>query len=741
MPSKKSSKTKKAKSAGEKRKKWTVLVYMAASKDEETESAAIRDIKELQEVGTNDDINVAIQIDRRWPGYPERYVVGPNLSKPTKVPDRFVKTRNPSPEGDILSKDDVGTLRNFLEFGHTYASADHYMLVLWGHAYGLGFGRDHGNPLTLRELSEALAPYNGKKLDILGANACAISYAEAAFELQNTADLLVASEISIPFAGWPYASILRELTRTPTLKPEKFAKRIVDLFFQSFNQKNVAMSLLDLRQAKKLGTTVPALARALRAVTADGSVDRPVVEAIRGAFLDTAHGDVRPLIDLKDLCQNLRAIKIEKGRRGDDTITTSEKEALDGIQKTAGELSALITPRKTLVLEHTADDSFEGLNGLGIFAPAIGSAADQTKLELNEKEYRQLALVELAKGDWASLVYTDLKRLMEPLNTVVGDFVNSVGGTRGEDRSGVAQLVIGIDRAFANLETAIGVVAAASTRMVTSPANGAGERVMSDSTHRLGFPFLRLAQSFTARFPAQSTNGHGGNGDAIARVVEAMPGNRSVDNVADALMTLEDRVSAMEKAVKRVMTHSHLGLGEVDSGVKPGALGRNSDSGVKPGALGGDSDSGVKPGALGRESDSGVKPGALGIATLLAGANGSSTSSSSVITLANIYSDVASSLRRVEEALAGLESLLQVIAAPTSADHGGQSPDFRDEMEKQVKQAVRQLREMVSNARQVTVSAIVHPIYGLGPSLQFGGDARQQLAVAGGLSSGSLRLL
>jgi hypothetical protein len=56
-------------------KPWTVMLYMAASKDEQTEAAAIRDIEELEKVGTTDKLNVVVQIDRKWPGYSERYLV------------------------------------------------------------------------------------------------------------------------------------------------------------------------------------------------------------------------------------------------------------------------------------------------------------------------------------------------------------------------------------------------------------------------------------------------------------------------------------------------------------------------------------------------------------------------------------------------------------------------------------------------------------------------------------------
>ena len=54
-------------------KPWTVMLYMAASKDEKTEAAAIRDLEELQKVGTTANANVIVQIDRKWPGYSERY--------------------------------------------------------------------------------------------------------------------------------------------------------------------------------------------------------------------------------------------------------------------------------------------------------------------------------------------------------------------------------------------------------------------------------------------------------------------------------------------------------------------------------------------------------------------------------------------------------------------------------------------------------------------------------------------
>ena len=92
----------------------------------------------------------------------------------------------------------------FLDWVESALSGDYYLLVLWGHAYGLGFGRgDHGNALTMAESADAL---QGRGIDILGANARAMSYAEAAYQLRSdTAHLgprfLIAPEVTMPFAG------------------------------------------------------------------------------------------------------------------------------------------------------------------------------------------------------------------------------------------------------------------------------------------------------------------------------------------------------------------------------------------------------------------------------------------------------------------------------------------------------------------------------------------------------------
>ena len=154
------------------------------------------------------------------------------------------------------------TFREFLDWAARYHVPEpgrQFFLVLWGHAYGLGFGRDHGDPLSLKEIRKELGFFmqargdhektrGDKPLESLGANACAMSYAEAAFQLLGGADYLVASQVAVPFAGWPYYVILGRMSGA--MSAEQVGQLVVDRYVTHFggasSNDHVAMSLLRL---------------------------------------------------------------------------------------------------------------------------------------------------------------------------------------------------------------------------------------------------------------------------------------------------------------------------------------------------------------------------------------------------------------------------------------------------------------------------------------------------------------
>ena len=199
--------------------------------------------------------------------------------------------------------------------------------------------------------------------------------------------------------------------------------------------------------------------------------------------------------------------------------------------------------------------------------------------------------------------------------------------------------------------------------------------------------------------------------------------------MAESLATLEHALGEAERTARRVLTHSRLGLGD-DPDAKPGILGDDPDA--KPGILGDDPD--AKPGILGDDPD--AKPGILGL--LNASEVGRSQLRRSGNGLVEMYASVALSLRLVEESVGRLEVVVRSGLTLSAAD-----PDVREIVWKQAERSLREVEEMITNARLVTRNVMVDPAEGMGPGTQSSirGAGREQLAVAGGLSSRFLRLL
>ena len=685
------------------KKAWTVMVYMAAAKDDATEKAAIVDIGEMQNADLS-QVNVVVQVDRQWPPSAQRFRVTAGASQQI-FPTTDRQSDDLQTAGRDMSTGSSGPLIAFLESvaSDPSLSAERYLLVLWGHTYGLGFGRDHGDQLTLGELKRALSKFR-PGLDILGANTCAMSYAEAAFELRNSADYLVASQMSMPFAGWPYKEVLNAINADPKAKTAAVASAIAVEFMNSL-KRDVSMTVLALAKAERLVAPVKDLAAGVsRLMRSETSRERVV-----GAFLDTAHGDVRPLIDLVDLCANLKELR-------DARVTAAADELLGVLDRGAG-----------FVVQHSVDDEMEGIHGVGIFAPGVTGEADRERLELSRKSYRKLELVKQPRNLWSRLAFTELSNVLGPRQQSVADFVRAAGATTGEERTGLMQLVMSLDRAFVKLELALAdTKRAVDATFDGKPGGRVGDTVGAPA--RFGPPFLRLI-GIVPHAPLPETTQV--TVETIGRTAAASPGT-----IVDALAALEQALGNTERTVKRVLTNPTLGLGD-NPDVKPGVLGADNPD-VKPGVLGADNPD-VKPGVLGIDNPD-VKPGVLGLAPWLA-APGLSRTGSAVATLIDMYREVAYALRMVEESVGKLETVLRTTMFSNHADRT--DPDFLAQSRVQIDQALREVKDVIENAKHTTRGVVVDPAEGLGPGMLPGrhGAGRQQLALAGGLSSKYLRLM
>src|SRR5205085_910475 len=87
--------------------------------------------------------------------------------------------------------------------------------------------QDYLDNQELRAAVASAMPAKGK-FDILACDACLMNMVEVAYEMRDTAGLLVGSEETEPGAGWPYKAILAGLAKRPEMAPTELAKLIVD---------------------------------------------------------------------------------------------------------------------------------------------------------------------------------------------------------------------------------------------------------------------------------------------------------------------------------------------------------------------------------------------------------------------------------------------------------------------------------------------------------------------------------
>jgi len=88
----------------------------------------------------------------------------------------------------------------------------------------------------------------GREIDLPGMDACLMNMVEVAYQLRESVNVIVGSEIEEPFDGWPYAEILTHLTAKPRQYAVSLARWILKSYLASYKGKGatVTQSALDL---------------------------------------------------------------------------------------------------------------------------------------------------------------------------------------------------------------------------------------------------------------------------------------------------------------------------------------------------------------------------------------------------------------------------------------------------------------------------------------------------------------
>ncbi len=258
--------------------KWTFMVYVDG--DNNLEPNAVEDLNEMEMVGSTSSVNVVAQIDR-IPGYDtsngdwtgaRRYYV-------TKDYDPYTINSTLIQDLGEVNMGNPQTLIDFVSWAVANYPAEHYALIIWNHGGGfrkntrypltkdIAFDDTSNDAITMPDLSYALSRISstlGKKIDLLGMDACLMGMIEVAYEIKDYANVMVSSEESEPLDGWPYSRILTSLTSSPTMSASTLGSQIVNNFVAFYQgTENVTLSAINLSQIDSLAYTVSQFASAV----------------------------------------------------------------------------------------------------------------------------------------------------------------------------------------------------------------------------------------------------------------------------------------------------------------------------------------------------------------------------------------------------------------------------------------------------------------------------------------------
>ncbi len=247
--------------------KWTIMVYLDA--DNNLEDAGIIDFNEMEAVGSTDSVNIIVQFDRvtgyvtsdgNWTDTRRfRVLHDDNLSAITTSPVEIMGEQNMG---------DPEVLKEFIEWSTANYPADHYALILWNHGGGMwkkGEPTRKTNPkdkdvcyddtdndyLSNFEVGNAIKT-SGIHFDIVSYDACLMGMIEVAYQIRDMADIMVASEETIPWDGYNYTGFLEGLVNDPQMTTKTLAENMIDVYSAFYPSDYVTLSAVDLHSIRNV---------------------------------------------------------------------------------------------------------------------------------------------------------------------------------------------------------------------------------------------------------------------------------------------------------------------------------------------------------------------------------------------------------------------------------------------------------------------------------------------------------
>jgi hypothetical protein len=376
---------------------WAVYIYMKP--DLALEEFAERDIQEMAAGVKGAAFPVVVQVDQ------ERDVQRLAIATGKATP---IEASTWKPAGTNRAVVASVGFADFLRWAGARYPAKRRFVVLWGHSRGVGIDligpsaevidvsdaaagvspRPSGAPpadgLSFEELfnlaavfptaAQGVAPKSQElvSIDLLGLDSCYMSSAEFAHELSSRVGYLVAADGAVKRTGWNYRDVLGALSADPAITPAALAATIVEHVRHLGG--DVSLARLDLQKSPALAQAFAALVAALR----DIIIDPDEAHALYIMLKRTSYFQVRQFLDLRDLCQRLRA-------------------GFDGAVRDAAD--AMLRAYQDMVFARATGAALGRLNGVSIYCPLFraqppfrGDTPDVDAV-VSEAQYEKLKFV------------------------------------------------------------------------------------------------------------------------------------------------------------------------------------------------------------------------------------------------------------------------------------------------------------------------------------------------------------
>jgi len=391
---------------------WTFMVYMS---DCDLEAWALKDMNEMERIGSSENVNIVVQLDR-WSGSSSKDDVSDGNWTTAK---RFLIRNDDDPLilhseelsdlGEIDSSD-PSSLSDFAIWTMESFPADRYALILWNHGSGVDGvlweqSLDNEKVMSIDSLGGALSRVTsttGKKLDILGFDACLMSTVEVAYEMSPYAEYMIASEITEPAFGWDYRT-LRELENYPYMSPEHLGALFVDDYMRDIgsisSSRAMTMGVIDLSLMDEVAAGVDELSNA---ITDGGPSELYNMRIARKYSKGVQSGYSSDSVDMYDFVDNIL-------KTSDDADVKEKAERLLGL---------LDMTMIYFTKDQVGGVSIDGLNGLSIYAPDFEEVFD------GNDDYDDLKMVQ--DTSWSSLLRSYYGSMKDLKDGKVLDFETSL---------------------------------------------------------------------------------------------------------------------------------------------------------------------------------------------------------------------------------------------------------------------------------------------------------------------------